>query len=343
MKYPSGLLLVVVALSAPSSYGASFGSSCHKEPRLLVSNSRGDDIVAYSQNDGRFLGELVPAGSGGLEEPDTMVIGPDGYLYVTSGPDPSTSEVLRYDVDTGAFIDVFASGNGLDRPYGLAFGPDGYLYVASFLSDQILRFDAWTGAFVDVFATGDALPGGLNGPDYLLFGPDGLLYVTTQGSVAGEFPGLPSEVLRYDVTTGAHTVFVPQPTPAASSFGFVSFLGIQFGPSCNSWFGICDLWVSDFAQDVRRYNPTTGAQIKELDTNYTGTIPSSDFIGEIAFGNFGRLFVVGFDNVDPANPGVILRFDGYFNRKLPAPHQSGAIFVPPTTDMVRPIGILAVN
>jgi len=237
-------------------------SHCHREPALLVTNTQGNNIVAFSQSDGRFLGELVPPGSGGLDEPDTMIIGPDGKLYVTSGPDPSTAAVLRYDLSTGAFIDVFASGNGLDRPYGLVFGPDGYLYVASFLSDQILRFNGTTGAFVDVFATGDGQPGGLNGPDYLKFGPDGGLYVTTQGSVAGDFPGLPSEVLRYDITTGAHTVFVPQPTPAASSQGFVSFLGIDYGPNCtSSCAGSCDMWVSDFAQDVRRYDPTTGAQL----------------------------------------------------------------------------------
>lgn len=311
-------------------------------PRLLVTNTRADNIVIYSQLTGSYLGELVPSGSGGLLEPDSMVIGPDGYLYVTSGSDTVTSAVLRFDVDTGAFIDVFASGNGMDRPYGLAFGDDGYLYVASFHSDEILRFDDTTGDFVDVFAVGDGLPGGLNGPDSVVFGPDGGLYVTTQGSVAGTFPGLPSEVLRYDVSTGTSSVFIQQPTPAPSSFGFVSLLGIAFGPNCNSyWFNSCDMFVSDYAQNVRRYDSTTGALVAELDTNYTGTIPSSNFVGGLAFGIAGRLFVVGFDNAAVDNPGALLRYNGYTNQPKPAWGQSGAIFVPPTSDLVRPIGILA--
>jgi DNA-binding beta-propeller fold protein YncE len=316
-----------------------------------VANSRGNDIVAFSQTEGRFLGVLVGADQG-LEEPDSMAIGPDGALYVTSGAGLAGAAVLRYDVDTGAFLGPFAAGHGLNRPYGLAFGPDGYLYVASFLGDQILRFDAHSGAFVDVFATGDAAPGGLNGPDYLAFGPEGGLYVTTQGSVAGEFPGLPSEVLRYDIRTGSHRVFIQQPAPAASSQGFVSELGIQFGPDCGTrshgtggagrWKS-CDLWVSDFAQDVRRYDAHTGALLEELDTNYTGTLPSNDYVGEIAFGQDGRLFVVGFDNLDPTNPGVLLRFDGRSGRPLPAPGEAGALLVAPTPTLARPIGILAVG
>jgi hypothetical protein len=336
---PTIALVLVPLLAVPA---PSFAWGYCQPPRLLVGNTRGHNIVEYNQTTGAYLGELVPAGSGGLNDPDTMVIGPDGYLYVTSGPDVDNASVLRFDPDTGDFIDVFASGNGMHRPYGLAFGEDGYMYVASFLTDQIMRFDGTTGAFVDVFATGDGLAGGLNGPDVLMFGPDGYLYVTTQGSVAGTFPGLPSEVLRYDVNDGSHTVFVEQPTTSPSSFGFVSLLGIAFGPNCNSSAaGQCDMWVSDFAQDVRRHDPTTGALLAQLDTNYTGTTPSSNFVGNLAFGNGGKLFVVGFDNVDPAAPGAILRFNGHTNAPAPAWGQSGALFVGPTNDLVRPIGILA--
>jgi hypothetical protein len=84
------------------------------------------------------------------------------------------------------------------------------------------RFDARTGAFVDVFARGDGQPGGLNGPNSLAFGPDGALYVSTEGSVAGTFPGLPSEVLRFDVATGAHSVFIGT-QPSNNFTGGLSF------------------------------------------------------------------------------------------------------------------------
>jgi sugar lactone lactonase YvrE len=139
-------------------------------PHVLVANSRGDNIVGYAE-DGAPLGDFIPPGRDGLDDPDTMLIGPDHRLYVTSGAEPDTSAVLRFDARTGAFLGVFASGHGLHRPYGLAFGDDGLLYVASFMTDEIFRFDAATGAFVDVFSHGDGKPGGLNGPNSLVFGP----------------------------------------------------------------------------------------------------------------------------------------------------------------------------
>jgi hypothetical protein len=43
----------------------------------------------------------------------------DGNLYATS----RSNAVLRYDGETGAFLDVFASGGGLEDPAGLVFGP----------------------------------------------------------------------------------------------------------------------------------------------------------------------------------------------------------------------------
>src|SRR4028118_1635767 len=169
---------------------------------FLVGNSRGNNVLRFDGNTGNYLGEFIPAGSGGLSNPDQIVFGPDGNgddkpdIYVSSGDkpgnsaEPTASAVLRYDGTTGAFIDKFVGDNpntaadetgGLSRPYGLAFGPDGNFYVSSFLSDQILRYNGKTGQFIDVFASGNQQAGGLNGPNGLLFAPDGNLYVTTQG------------------------------------------------------------------------------------------------------------------------------------------------------------------
>lgn len=315
-----------------------------RQPRLLLSTSRGNSVVELDQSGRRAPRVLVPSGSGGLEDPDAMVIGPDGKLYVSSGHSPETSAILRYDAHTGAFLGVFASGHGLYRPYGLAFGPDDLLYVSSFRSDELFRFDAHTGAFVDILARGDGQPGGLNGPNALLFGPDGKLYITTEGSIAGEFPGLPSEVLRMDVDTGETSVFIEQPEPAPSSFGFVSLLGLAFGPNCRAHTPrSCDLFVSDFANDVRRFDGRTGALVAQLDTNYTGTQPSSNFIGGLAFGVGSRLFVAGFDLAAEGNPGAVLRYDGFSGRPLPSHGNAGAQFVAPTAALARPIGILAIN
>ena len=63
----------------------------------------------------------VPPGAG-LIEPEGIVFGPDGNLYVSSG---DTDEVYRYNGTTGALIGVFVTkgSGGLTDPKGLTFFP----------------------------------------------------------------------------------------------------------------------------------------------------------------------------------------------------------------------------
>jgi DNA-binding beta-propeller fold protein YncE len=93
-------------------------------------------------NPGTFLGTFIPAGSGGLSTPGGLLFGPDGKndgkldLYVASAvisngsnervdfvAAPGSSEVLRYDGTTGAFIDTFVSpdSGGLQYPTFMTF------------------------------------------------------------------------------------------------------------------------------------------------------------------------------------------------------------------------------
>jgi glucose/arabinose dehydrogenase len=345
---PIQAALLLASLAAAFGCSGSSGPPVLGDPSganamLLIGNTRGDNVVLFEQESSLYAGEFIKTGSGGLHAPDFMLFGPDGNLYITSGDTALTSAVLRYRGRTGQFMNTFTSGGGLLRPYGMAFGPDGRLYVASFLTDQIIRYNADTGVFVNVFATSSGMPGGLNGPDALLFGPDGKLYVTTQGSVAvngqATFPGLPSQVLQYDIETGDSTVFIDQPAPSMAGHGFVSLLGLAFGPDCDA--GDCDLFVSDYANDIRRYDATTGQLKSVIATSYSG-IPSMNFLGSLAFGDNGALFTVGFDSDDTtAQLGTILRFDAATGDPLPSEGQSGAIFVPEDARLKRPIGITA--
>src|SRR5262249_28758262 len=110
-----------------SLYVANYGSS-----NPVISHYEGPS----GAHPGAYLGNFVPAGSGGLYNPGSLLFGPDGNgdghqdLYVASARfdgDPKgkaqTSSVKRYDGVTGAFLDTFVAINsgGLDDPNFMTF------------------------------------------------------------------------------------------------------------------------------------------------------------------------------------------------------------------------------
>jgi hypothetical protein len=162
---------------------------------LYVASARNSNVLRYDGSTGAFLGEFVPAGSGGLSHALGITIGPDGDLYVASGGYDHNgkitdhSAVLRFQgpsgPNPGGFIDAFVphGSGGLLIPLGIVFGPDGnsdghqdlyvnsQLFVGSFggknSSNTVLRYDGVTGAFIDTFVTTDS--GGLRSPGIMAF------------------------------------------------------------------------------------------------------------------------------------------------------------------------------
>ncbi len=225
---------------------------------------------------------FVPSGSGGLSQASEMTFGPDGNLYVSGA---ASSNVLRYDGQTGVFLGAFVptGGGGLSRGAGVAFGPDGNLYVASAATSEVLRYDGQTGAFLGAFVPSDS--GGLNNAVGLLFGPDGNLYVTSYDT---------GEVMRYDGLTGA-------PLPSAGNSGAVFVksgsgglshpTGMVFGPDGNLYA------TGDLMTTVLKYDGSTGA-----------------FLGQFADGGGGHLhsMTIGPDGnlyVSNQDTSAVLRFD----------------------------------
>src|SRR5688572_14176636 len=60
---------------------------------VLVTGFESDNVLRYSDS-GAFIDALAPAGSGGLNGPRGIAVGPDGNTYVASS---LTNDVLRYD------------------------------------------------------------------------------------------------------------------------------------------------------------------------------------------------------------------------------------------------------
>jgi hypothetical protein len=160
-----------------------------------------------------------------------MVVGPDGYLYVAIRCG-SGGDVIRFNLNTNSFIDVFVSGAScgcLDHPSAVVFGADGRLYVTSSRgapsndTDKIVIFDA-NGHFVDKIDLDQ--PGAMvrSAAPGLLFGPQGLLYVTIAqlNPLSGTATGVGS-VRRYNVASKQYRDIVPPNTnlalPTLFTFG----------------------------------------------------------------------------------------------------------------------------
>jgi streptogramin lyase len=258
---------------------------------LLVTNGIDASVHRYDGRTGAFESVFVSPGSGGLDNPQALVYGPDGNLYIASF---GSRNVLRYDGRTGAFLGVFVppGSGGLGAPGEISFGPDGNLYVSDsfFGTNSVLRYDGKTGAFLGVFASG----GGLVVPQRLVFGA-GFLFVQSV---------LSRDVLRYDGKTGA-----PRPAPGQSGAIFipgVDATALTLGPDGR-------LYVTTRADEVRRYNPKTGALLNVFVPAGSGGLGDGN---DMEFGPDRNLYIPDF------LPSSVLRYDGRTGDFLGA-------FVPP--------------
>jgi hypothetical protein len=165
---------------------------------------------------------LKHPGTTGAFHPRGIVLGPDGYLYVSirnlDEPASCGGSILRFDPKKLAFKDVLISNpldcdanvNDLHRPEGLVFSPRGDLYVTSFRKDEsdtdkiliIPKEDRREGKIclpldrIDLYAPGEPRAFA----QALLFGPHGNLFVPITNI---------GEVRRYNVESKRYWTFVP--------------------------------------------------------------------------------------------------------------------------------------
>lgn len=153
---------------------------------LYVGSSGNGRILRYDGATGAFID--VFASGAPLERPYSLIFGPGGDLFVSSGP-----AVLRYSAN-GSFVRYAARDSTLEQPIGLAVGADGFLYVVSSTAPSVLRFDPDTGTSAGTFVTDS-----LAFPSDVAFGPDGDLYVSNASS---------SRVVRFNGASGAFEAVV---------------------------------------------------------------------------------------------------------------------------------------
>jgi hypothetical protein len=134
---------------------------------LLVTDSA--RINRYDKDTLAFVSTFIAPGSGGIGSAFfSSTFGPDGDFYTV---DAANDRVLRYDGDTGAFENVFATFANDFR--GITFGNNGDLYAITSLpvgGNRIARFDGSTGAFIGTFAPPPGTD--MHSAFYLLTAPD---------------------------------------------------------------------------------------------------------------------------------------------------------------------------
>ncbi|HEX4415330.1 MAG TPA: hypothetical protein VH107_16980 [Lacipirellulaceae bacterium] len=122
-------------------------------------------------------------------------IGPDGLLYLLDYH-PNTSDLVRFNPDTGARIDTFISGRVYDGPTDYTFGANGEVYFADWSLGELFRYAGTSQTSVDSLSP--LITDQVFVPlDYLTYAPDGsLLGVNVTGSIPDWF------IQKYDAATG---------------------------------------------------------------------------------------------------------------------------------------------
>ncbi len=260
----------------------------------VAEGSSNGRIAKYDATNGKFMGNLLPAGFPGDFRPRGLLFGPDDQLYVTlfslnaaGDYNPLAGYVMRLNPTSGSFVFI-ASNDGdnllesgevadLHRPEGLAFGPDGRLYVTSFRADsndtnKILVLDPVTRKQKDAIVLDQAgQPEAF--AEAIAFGPDGRLFapITGDGPASGS-------VRRYDVAT--------------KSFDDLVAPSVGGGPLAMPWY----LTFSRSRQDTMEYDAYSSPwhnPVNPLDVDGQGGVLPLD-----------ALIIINYINAHPGNSSL---------------------------------------
>jgi WD40 repeat protein len=196
---------------------------------LLVSTW--DTIEKFDGTTGARVGDVVPwVYPIGYKR---IRFGPDGLLYAVRANGSSTTDIVRFNPDTGAVVDTFITGRPFRGPTDFTFGPDGTLFMSNFNGTDLTRYDGTTPIPIDDLQSLIEYPPAVY-LDLITYAPDGSLIAV---DTAGGFSNWPLK--KFNPTTGAliadlpHGVFValaftpPVPEPSAVAWLLVAFSSVS--------------------------------------------------------------------------------------------------------------------
>lgn len=220
-------------------------SHANAQFQLLVSNQGDSSVSAFDlDNNGAYLGRFVAPGSGGLSDPRSMALGPDGRLYIASY---NQDYILRFNGTTGEFVNTYVDFSGLNGPTGLAFANNGMLF-SSALPGNLVGFFTGPGSGNTGTITGGITFPDVQAPNDLAIGPDGNLYVL---SLADESVPRNATITKYDPGTGSKIAQAVDLGPGYINNPFY----FTFGSDNN-------IYVSRYAyNDIVKFDGQTGASL----------------------------------------------------------------------------------
>ncbi len=207
---------------------------------MFVSSTAEDAIKKYDEN-GTFLGNFIPANSGGLDGPQDIIFLDDNTVIVSG---IQNTAIKQYNATTGDYIGDFTSGYSLNQPTRMVIR-DNLLYVIQWANtnNKVVRFDM-DGNFVDEF-TSIGIPQSI-GIDW---DEAGNLYVSSFGQGPNGF------VQKFDTSGNDMGVFIDS--------------SILQGPT-NIWFDDNqDLLVEDWTLGIVRRFSSTGQFLNNFITGMT--------------------------------------------------------------------------
>jgi DNA-binding beta-propeller fold protein YncE len=250
--------------------------ACHPRPpsTLFVTDRDGDQVLRYNGVTGQFIDVFAQGAEQHLDRPSNVRLGPSGHVYLAGF---GRGDVVRYDVTSGAMMDVFYWDTTLlEEPVELMFRGSELL---------VLGHDTQNLAVIDrdghaVRELGYPLMRGAH--DFVLSPDESTIYVATEHSLE-----LGTSIQAWDVASGT----------LLATFGQLNEVAFANGIALRD---NGQLYVADYERNqIVRFDAASGAALATTVTSDSGLL---DAPVSLEFGPDGALYVldaVGIHRMDP--------------------------------------------